>query len=73
MSVNSVMLFIDMLAGLNLSPEDSRESMFDGKYRLCGTNNPIRVITGSGVGSRVCQPESTELNRFFNSSSVPCL
>lgn len=30
MSVNSVMLFIDMLAGLSTSPEDSQESTFDG-------------------------------------------
>lgn len=66
MSLNSVMLFIDVLAGLNLSPEDSWESTFDGKYRLHGTNNPIRVITGSRVGSSTCQPESTELNRFFS-------
>ena len=51
MSVNSVMLFIDVLAGLNLSPEDSRESTFDGKYGLCGTNNPTRVITGSGLAA----------------------
>lgn len=51
MSVNSVMLFIAAQAGLNLSPEDSRESTFDGKYRLCGTNNPTRVITGSGLAA----------------------
>lgn len=34
MPVNSVMLFIDLLAGLSTSPEDAQENTFDGNIAV---------------------------------------
>ena len=49
--VNPIMLFTDILSGLNLSPRDFlQRSIFDGKYRLC-PNKPTKLFMSPGLAN----------------------
>ena len=68
--VNPIMLFTDILSGLNLSPGDFLQgSIFDGKHRLC-PNKPTKVIMSPGLANGGCRSESPQ--NGTGSISSPC-